>query len=300
LKKLFSVVAALLIAMTVGACGNDDPAVESGDESSQSEAPAENKVSIIETNYAFQVSGPVKAGTVSLEVSNQGTEFHETAFAKIVDGKTIDDVKAALDAATRETENPLEGVAEEESAMDGLGNAQTPGSSLTLTRDGVEAGEYAIICFIPNAEGESHFKLGMLSTLTVEEGDVTGGPEAAHTYTATDDKVDGPTELPAGETTFAIVNESSANREIQALKIKEGKTVEDVDAFFKEADSGQGPPDFAAAPIDFLFFAFDSDADRKLTLDLTPGTWAIGVPDPENQFEGPPQEDPHLKIITVA
>ncbi len=193
MKKVASFVVVLLMAVGLAACGDDDPAVETDEQSqSESDAPGENKVSIIETNYAFQVSGPVKAGTVSLEVTNEGTEFHETAFVKLLDGKTIEDMKAALDKATPDTENPFEGVGEEESAMDGLGNAQTPGSSLTLTRDGVEAGEYAIICFIPNAEGESHFKLGMLSSLTVEEGDVTGGPEADHTLTATDDKIDGP------------------------------------------------------------------------------------------------------------
>ena len=218
--------------------------------------------------------------------------------AKLLDGKTMEDVTAALEKATPETENVLEGVAEEDTALDGLGNGQAPGTKFALTGDGIGAGEYALLCFIPNSEGVPHFKLGMVAPLTVEEGDIGGGPEANHTFTATDEKLDGPDELPAGSTTISVVNDSSVNRELLVLKLVDGKTVEDAGKFFESAD--QGPPDFANSPFDFFTFVFDSDADRRITLDLTPGQWYIGSADPDNQFEGPPAEDPHGQLITVA
>lgn len=297
MKRVLVFVAACLLAAGSAACGEDDPAVGT-DEQSQSEAPASNTVKVTETNYAFQVDGSLRAGTVTLEVENAGTELHEVAMAKLLDGKTMEDVKAALDKATPETEFALEGVAEEDTPFDDIGNGQAPGTGFSVTTDGIEAGEYALICFIPNSEGVPHFKLGMLAGLTIAEGDITGGPEADQTYTVTDEKLDGPTELTAGETTLSLVNDSSVNREIMMLKLKEGKTVEDGGKFFESAENG--PPDFANSPFDFFTFVFDSDRDRKITVDLAPGQWYLETPDPENQFEGPPEQNPHGKLITVA
>ena len=297
-RRTTALIAACLMALSLAACGDngDNDSADAGGDAA--EGATGNTLEIIESEYAFNITGEPVAGSLAIDVENAGTELHEIGMAKLLDGKTMDDVRAALEAATPETENVLEGVTEEDAAIDELGGGQAPGTSYSITGPEVEAGEYALLCFIPNSEGVPHFKLGMVASFTVAEGSDDSLPDPAVTYTATDEKTDGPTEVEAGETAIEVVNDTSTNREILLLKLAEGKTVEDAGAFFESAE--QGPPDFSNSPFEFFSFMFDAEADRTLTVNLTPGQWAIETPDPENQFEGPPQDNPHLILFTVA
>ena len=300
-RRTTAVIAACLMALSLAACGDDgDNGADNAGSGSENagQSGGDNTLQIVESEYAFNITGEAVAGSLAIDVENAGAELHEIGMAKLLDGKTMDDVRAALDAATEETENVLEGVAEEDTAIDELAGGQAPGTSYTITGPDAEAGEYAVLCFIPNAEGVPHFKLGMVGSFTVAEGSDDESPEPGVTYTATNEELDGPTEVEAGETAIAVVNDTDIPREILLLKLAEGKTVEDAGAFFESAD--QGPPDFANSPFEFFTFVFDAEADRTLTVDLTPGQWAIETPDPENQFEGPPTENPHAILFTVS
>ena len=295
--------AAVCLALVAGiaACGDDDDDDVATDDV---EAPADgdggdNTLTITEREYEFDVEGDVEAGDLSIAVSNGGAEIHEIGMAKLLDGKTVEDLQAAIEAAGDDQEEDIfEGITEEDAVIDELGGVQLPGTSYTISGSGVEAGDYVLLCFIPNAEGQPHYSLGMLTGFTIAEGEGAAAPEADVTYTATDDGLEGPDAVDAGETTIEVVNDSSVNREITILKIKDGKTIEDVGAFFESAD--EGPPDLSASPLDFLAFVFDGEQDRSITVDLTPGQWAISSSDPEKPFEGPPTEDPHAILFTVS
>jgi uncharacterized cupredoxin-like copper-binding protein len=257
-----------------------------------------NTLHITERDYEFQVEGELTAGSVSIAVENLGSEIHEIGMARLVDGHTVEEVRAALETAAGEDEDPLVGLVDEDSAIDELGGIQAPGTAYTISGTGIEAGEYVLICFIPNSEGVLHAQLGMVSGFTIAEGDADQAPAPDVTYTVGDDGVDGPDELSAGETVIEIVNDSSTNREITLFKVKEGSTLDDVGAFFESAD--EGPPDFAGGPIEFLAFVFDGASDRTITVDLTAGQWVLQTPDPEQPFEGDPTQDPHTTLITVS
>jgi uncharacterized cupredoxin-like copper-binding protein len=256
-----------------------------------------NTLHITESDYEFQVEGELTAGSVSIAVENLGSEIHEIGMARLVDGHTVEEVRAALEAAG-EDEDPLEGLVEEGSVIDELGGVQAPGTAYTISGDGIEAGEYVLICFIPNSEGVLHAQLGMVSGFTIAEGDANQAPQPDVTFTISDDNLDGPTELAAGDTAIEIINDSSTNREITLFKVKEGSTLEDVGAFFEAAD--EGPPDFSSGPIDFLAFVFDGTGDRTITVNLTAGQWVLQTPDPEQPFEGDPTQDPHTILVTVS
>ena len=256
-----------------------------------------NTLHIIERDYEFQVEGQLTAGSVSIAVENLGAEIHEIGMAKLVDGHTVDEVRAALEVAG-EDEDPLVGLVEEDSVIDDLGGVQAPGTAYTISGDGIEAGEYVLICFIPNSEGVLHAQLGMVSGFTIAAGDANQAPQPDVTYTISDDGLDGPTQLAAGDTAIEIVNDSSTDREITLFKVKEGSTLDDVGAFFEAAD--EGPPDFASGPIDFLAFVFDGASDRTITVNLTAGQWVLQTPDPEQPFEGDPTQDPHTVLVTVS
>ena len=256
-----------------------------------------NTLHITERDDEFHVEGELTAGSVSIAVENLGAEIHEIGMAKLVDGHTVDEVRAALEAAG-EDEDPLEGLVEDDNVIDELGGLQAPGTAYTISGDGIEAGEYVLICFIPNSDGVLHAQLGMVSGFTIAEGEANQAPQPDVTYTISDDGLDGPTELAAGDTAIEIVNDSSTNREITLFKVKEGSTLDDVGAFFEAAD--EGPPDFTSGPIDFLAFVFDGTVDRTITVNLTEGQWVLQTPDPDQPFEGDPTQDPHTILVTVS
>jgi hypothetical protein len=258
---------------------------------------AGNTLHITERDYEFQVEGELTAGSVSIAVENLGAEIHEIGMAKLVDGHTVEEVRAALETAG-EDEDPLEGLVEDDSVIDELGGVQAPGTAYTISGGGIEAGEYVLVCFIPNSEGVLHAQLGMVSGFTITEGDADQAPAPDVTYTISDDGLDGPTELAAGDTAIEIVNDSSTTREITLFKVKEGSTLDDVGAFFEAAD--EGPPDFASGPIEFLAFVFDGGSDRTISVDFTAGQWVLQTPDPEQPIEGDPTEDPHTVLVTVS
>ena len=258
---------------------------------------SDNILRVTQRDYAFEVEGEPRAGTLTVEVENTGEEWHELAMAKLLPGKTLADVGVALEGA-KEDENPLGSVTEAEAVIDDLGGSQFPGTKYAITGSGIDAGDYALICFVPDAKGKSHWSLGMLTGFTVAEDMSDGGPPAAETFTVDDEGLDGPERLDAGQTTMRIVNDSKVNREIGLLKVEDGKTFEDVNKAFESA--GDGPPDPATTPLDFFAFIFDAEQDRLITVDLTPGTWAINAPDPANPSELPPDKDPFAVVFTVS
>ena len=162
-----------------------------GEDSNDSIARTGNTLQVTASEYAFAAEGDLEAGAVSISVENVGEEFHEIAMGRLLDGHTVDDVRAALEAAGEETEDPLDGIVDE-SVIDDLGGVQAPGTAYTITGRGVVAGDYVLLCFIPNGEGIPHHDLGMVTGFTVAEGDVREVPQSNVTYTIGDDGLEGP------------------------------------------------------------------------------------------------------------
>lgn len=296
-RTVAQLLAGLMVLLTTASCA--DEATGAGGAGTETDRGAQpNTVRIIERDYAFEISGQPAGGALSIAVENTGSELHEVAFSKLLDGKTFADAKAALESAGEDDRNPLEGIADSDSVIDDFGGAQAPGTSYTITGEEVEPGDYILACHIPNAEGVPLYKLGLLAPVTIAAGSGGTPQEADLTYTATDDQLEGPETADAGETNIEVVNDSSASREITLLKLTAGKTMEDAGKFFESATDA--PPDFGNSPFDFFTFVFDSERDRTITVDLTPGQWVIQVPDPDKPFEGPPTEDPHAVVVNVA
>jgi uncharacterized cupredoxin-like copper-binding protein len=110
------------------------------------------KVSLVD----FGFSGPTEYSTGEVvEVTNNGTQSHELTIYHLDDGMSVDEFIA----------NGAVGL--------GAGGATStrPDERVQITMP-TEAGRYALICFVPNAEGEPvpHFALGMKAEITVEVG----------------------------------------------------------------------------------------------------------------------------------
>lgn len=296
MSRIVRIVSVIVLAAVPLSCATDEP--EQPEAIATAADDGENVLTITERDYEFEVSGQPVAGTLTVDVTNEGEEWHEIVMAKLQDGKTLDDVRTALEEAG-EDEDPFAEFADDSgTVIDDLGGSQFPGTSYRITGSSIVAGEYALICFVPNAEGKPHFSLGMVSEFTIAEGSADEVPDADVTFTADNEQLDGPKQIPAGETTMRIVNDSAGTRELGLLRVKDGKAMKDVAASLEAAD--EGPPDPATAPFDYFAYVFDAEQDRSLTVDLTPGQWAIQVGDPEDESSPPPDEDPFAVVFTVS
>ncbi|MEY2425817.1 MAG: hypothetical protein QOI61_1389, partial [Actinomycetota bacterium] len=218
-------VAVCLIAVLFGACGNDDnPSIDT--------TPAAVKIDVTTKDYAFATAPTTVTvdNLATLTVKNEGTEDHEAALLKIADGKTLDDVKAAL-APTAPAGPPPFVVA-------GGVTGTAPGTSASITQ-ALPAGSYAFICFVANAAGTPHFALGMLAPLTVTGNSTTSLPlPDGENATAKEYAFDLPA-LKAGDTTIRLKNNGQDDHVLAVSKLADGKTEADALAW---AIKPQGPP----------------------------------------------------------
>ena len=296
MSRIVCAVCAVSLIAAASSCATDEP--EEPEATATAAADGENVLTISTREYEFAVSGEPTAGTLTIDVTNEGEEWHEIVMAKLKDGKTLDDVRTALEEAG-EDEDPFDEFGDENGrVIDDLGGSQFPGTSYRITGSSIVAGDYALICFVPDGEGKPHFSLGMVSEFTIADGSAKDVPKADVTFTAGDEKLDGPKQIPAGERTMRIVNDSASTRELGLLRVKDGKTMDDVAKSLEAAD--EGPPQPATAPFDYFAYIFDAEQDRTVTVDLTPGRWAIQAADPEDESSLPPDEDPYAVVFEVS
>lgn len=292
-------------ALTFAACGDDDDSeastetTEASNQSEGEESDASDTVEVTMVNYAYQVSGALKAGG-TLEVSNTAAEFHMVGIGKLAEGKTIDDVKTALEGATEqggtvavpiqsaqaaeeEGEDPLGGLLEDVGMP---GQIMGPGSSASVTVPELGEGSYALVCFL-NVEGEEtpHFAKGMINRLDVVADEAEGPDEPDATYTASAGKaIEGPAELKAGRHLLKIdvAGEGGDELEPGIIKLGDGVTIEEFARSLAKFDEEGLPKDAAAAiPGEFVvgLFDFDDNTTVYLSVDLKPGTYIMTAQD---------------------
>lgn len=124
---------------------------------------AEPTATIDATEYTFESAG-FTAGENTVRVSNNGAQLHHALVFPLAEGATFEEAKAYL-ASEEEPQGPppvdFEG---------GVGSAVIdPGEFVDITLD-LEAGSYALICFMPDrgTAGPPHIAKGMITELKVE------------------------------------------------------------------------------------------------------------------------------------
>lgn len=242
------------------------------------EEEAANAVTVDMTEYAYAVAGSVRAGTSTVVLSNSGKELHMAGFALLRDGKTLDDVRAALSS---EDESAFDAVVERQ--LDSPGALLSPRQTMELTTPFLEAGTYALMCFVPTVgEPVPHATKGMVASLEVEEGEVDLEPGPDATYTIEDGTIDGPTALDAGRVTLEVRSAGRGPHEvIVARKRSSTTTFEEIDQAFNDLFSSEAPPPpgYAdALPGVLVGNSFDvpGAATVHLTVRLEPGHYLIG------------------------
>lgn len=107
-------------------------------------------------DYGFEFSEPLTAGRKRILLRNGAEQSHEVLFVRLAPGKTLQDVLAWLEKGGEVPGEPVGG------------NAAMAADVTNLIEADFEAGEYALLCFIPDHKtGKPHLMHGMASQITV-------------------------------------------------------------------------------------------------------------------------------------
>lgn len=224
-----------------------------------------NVVNVTASEYKFEAPDSTPAGLTTFTLNNNGKEMHHITLMKLDSGKTVDDLLNGIKNMKPNTPPPGWIVSA------GGPNAAAPGSSSSLTTV-LEPGNYALVCFIPDAKGVPHVAHGMAKALKVTPATGPSAPEpnADITVTLKDYQFDFSKPLTAGKHTLKIVVAPGQPHEFTFFQLMPGKKAEDIP---KYVEGGmQGPP--PAMPLGGVS-AVQGNQVSYYDVDLKPGDYAI-------------------------
>lgn len=218
-------------AVMAAACGRAqaEPAREA-----QAQAAPPHVVTVVAREFAFQAPDEVPAGLVTFQLQNRGQALHHMAIMRLDEGKTLQDLFAAMQSGG----GAMPAWAHEV----GGPNAPDPGSDSNATL-WMEPGNYALLCFVDIPDHVPHMMKGMAKALRVTPALV---PAAEHsitgdvTMTLNDYSFTLSTPITRGQHTIRVMNPNAAqSHEVELVKLARGKTVQDLLAWI---NNPQGPP----------------------------------------------------------
>ena len=159
-------------------------------------------------------------------------------------------------------------------------SAAAPGTANSAYAE-LEAGEYLLICAIPNAEGVPHYALGMFKTLTVTaNADAVEPPEEDLWMDLVDFGFELSEEVTAGTHTFKVTNAGPQDHEAFLVELDRGASAED---FLAELERGARPGPPPGKPVGGVQVIEMGDEGYFTTTFMSNRTYALlcFVEDPE-------------------
>jgi hypothetical protein len=218
-------------------------------------------------DYSFEAPDTIPGGRVAISFQNEGQEGHHAQFVRLNDGVTAEQLLGALPQG-EEVLLSMTTIASGSGATD-------PGVESEIILNLTE-GSYLMLCFISSEDGVPHLAKGMLRPFQVRGGAAAAQPLDLDGEVVLSDFSIAMPEMEEGERTFRVTNNGPLPHEVVLMKLTEGATVADVQAFVQ----GQaGPPPNVSlggttgiAPGGRAWFRFD----------MTPGTYVAicFIPDP--------------------
>lgn len=193
--------------------------------------PGANVISVVASDYAFDMPATVPAGLTTIRFSNKGKELHHVYLVKVEKGKKPDDVLAFFKAGGPPPKwmKPVGGP-----------NAPAPGDETVFTSN-LEAGDYVALCVIPSPGGPPHVMKGMMKALTVTPtARKAAAPVADITLTLSDYDLAFSKPLAPGKHVIAVRNTGKQPHEFFMAQLMPGKTPMDM-AKFAENPVGAPP-----------------------------------------------------------
>jgi len=224
-----------------------------------------NHVIVTAADYAFTAPDSISAGLEMFHLVNKGPSLHHLQIVALDSGKTVGDLMTAM-------KNP--GPPPAWARFVGGPNAAAPtGTDTTVAWLTLPAGNYALLCMIPDTAGVPHFAHGMMRPLTVTASGATPAPEptADIVIHLKDYQFDITGTLTAGPHTIRIVNDGPQMHEMLIAQMAPRKKAMDLVNFVEKNHMRGMPP---AKPIGGAT-ALAPGASEEITVTLTPGNYGL-------------------------
>jgi uncharacterized cupredoxin-like copper-binding protein len=223
---------------------------------------APQSVTVVATDYHFDLPATLAAGPTTFTIVNRGREAHHLQLERLESGHTLADLLAALKAG---------GPPPAWSVDVGGPNGVDPGGRSLSTTVELLPGTYAALCVIPGPGGVPHAMKGMAQQFTVSGPLAHPSPIAGtrDTITLSDYAFELPRDLRAGTRAITVRNTGTQSHELVLTRPAPGRSAADVAQWVAHM---QGPP-----PAHFLggVTAIAPGQTNVLTLSLTPGRYAL-------------------------
>jgi hypothetical protein len=262
--RIHRVPLAMLAGLALASCRSDKPPAAEAGAPDAAAAPAASAapaaVTVIATDYSFEAPAELPAGLTTFHLVNRGPSIHHIQLVKLGEGKTLDDFMAALKAG---------GPPPEWVTMEGGPNPSELGDTSRTTVK-LEAGNYAMLCFVPDPDGTPHVAKGMVRPLKVTAGGAAAAePEADVVMKLVDYDFELSKPIPAGRHTIRVDNAGPQEHEVVIVKLDSGKEAMDF-AMWGEKMVGK-PPGTLHGGVSGIM----PGGKAFLDVDLAPGEYGL-------------------------
>ncbi len=194
-------------------------------------APGGSVLTVVASEYQFTLPATVPAGATTFRLVNRGKEVHHVALMRLVDGKTLADLQAALAKGP-----PIPAWA----IPVGGPNAVNPGGSSEAVVV-LEPGRYVALCFVPGPDGAPHAMKGMVRefTATAAEGKEAPARKPDLRIDLANYAFSASAQLTPGTHVLRIRNTDTQWHELVLFRLAPGKSAQDLLAW---AQSMKSPP----------------------------------------------------------
>jgi hypothetical protein len=201
-------------------------------------ATAPQDVTFTATEFRFVGPDSIMPGVSRIRLLNHGTQVHHMILGRLDDGKTMQDVMAAMDPKSAPSFLSFRGGA----------NMIAPGDSSASVND-LPAGHYMIMCFVPDpADGTPHLMKGMTKQFVVAGPRHEAPLPTADVEVHLSDFAFGTADLKAGTHTIHVVNDGPQIHEIQLVRLNDGATAQQFLAALAPGAAGPPPGVFLGGP----------------------------------------------------
>jgi uncharacterized cupredoxin-like copper-binding protein len=275
-KQTLSIVLLLILALSfvLSACQQD------------AQAEQFNEVTFAAHDFSFSGPDSIAAGWTRLRLDNEGPDYHHMQLVRLSAGKTVDDLVAAFN------ESPVLPAWAEE--VGGPNPPEAGQSSEAIVN--LAAGDYALICTVPDRQGVPHIQHGMVKALTVEaEAGETAEPTADVTLDMLDFSFTLSAPLQAGEQTIRVNNVGAQGHEVFLARLAPDRSLDDFLASFSPDAAFDGPVWQAMGGLSVI----EPDAYGYFTVDLESGQYVLACFAPDENSGMPHLMMGMVQEITV-
>jgi len=205
-------------------------------------AAGSNSLTVKAGEYVYKLSGSAKAGWTKINFDNAGVEDHMMAVVQLKPGVTVKQLKAAALSQDQSAFEKIAAPKADPNGVSGVPDLIGPGQK-TSTITELPAGHYGILCFVPAPDGKSHVAHGMVKTFDVAKGKSSLKPPTSGVtdVSISDTAITFPTDNLGRNLSLKVTNEGSAVHSFTLVKVNEGKTLDEVKAYFDAFFNGQAP-----------------------------------------------------------